>query len=81
MAQEKRELDLATLLRERRQQELFSDGTTPKKDPAEVTAEPPGPAETWPIALLPHGEDGEKIISFLQDALQRAREVLPAALR
>ena len=57
MAQEKRERDLATLLRERREQELFSDGMTPKKDPAEVTFEPPGPAETWPIALLPDGED------------------------
>ena len=48
---------LAERIQARRQAELFATMDTPVKDPKELTPQPPGPPETWPIAFLPDGED------------------------
>ena len=48
---------LAERIQARRQAELFASMDTPVKDPKELTPQPPGPPETWPIAFLPDGED------------------------
>ena len=43
--------------RERDNATLASMVETPEKDDSELTAEPPGPREQWPIAFMPEGED------------------------
>ena len=44
-------------MQKQREAEMIERLQTPEKDPTEVSAQPPGPPESWPVASCPDGED------------------------
>ena len=54
---EKAEAAAFEALQHQRNAEIVESLRTPEKDPDDVTPQPPGPPETWPIAFMPDGED------------------------